>query len=70
MVREGCLPIRGSEMMAWKYDDDCCRCVQVKKRGTWRGAIRIKVGMHKYVVIKGYQLESDKIEKEIMRFLD
>ena len=24
MVRGGCLPVRGSERMTWKYDD--CRC--------------------------------------------
>ena len=24
MVRRGCLPVRGSERMTWKYDD--CRC--------------------------------------------
>ena len=30
MVRGGCLPVRGSERMAWKYDDDCCGCGQVK----------------------------------------
>ena len=30
MVRGGCLPVRGSERMAWKYDDDCCGCVQVE----------------------------------------
>ena len=28
MVREGYLPVRGSERMAWKYDDDCCGCVE------------------------------------------
>ena len=26
MVREGCLPARGSEMMTWKYDDCRCSC--------------------------------------------
>ena len=30
MVRGGCLPVRGSEMMAWKYDDDCCGCGKVE----------------------------------------
>ena len=25
-----CLPVRGSERLAWKYDDDCCRCRQVE----------------------------------------
>ena len=26
MVRVGCLPVRGSEKMRWKYDDYKCRC--------------------------------------------
>ena len=26
MVRGGCLPLRGSERMTWKYEDDMCRC--------------------------------------------
>ena len=30
MVRGGYLPVRGSERMAWKYDDDCYGCGQVK----------------------------------------
>ena len=30
MVRGGCLPVRGSERMTWKYDDDKCRCVLVE----------------------------------------
>ena len=30
MVRGGCLPVRGSEMMAWNYDDDCCGRGQVE----------------------------------------
>ena len=24
--RGGCLPVRGSDRMTWKYDDDICRC--------------------------------------------
>ena len=24
MVRGGCLPVRGSKRMEWKYDDDLC----------------------------------------------
>ena len=27
MVRAGCLPVRGSTRMSWKYDDVCCVCV-------------------------------------------
>ena len=26
MVREGCLSVRGSKGMQWKYDDDLCMC--------------------------------------------
>ena len=26
MVRGACLPVRGSERMPWKYDDDKCMC--------------------------------------------
>ena len=26
MVRGGCLPVRGSKGMEWKYDDDLCVC--------------------------------------------
>ena len=29
MVRGGFLPVRGSEMMTWKYDD--CRCVWTRR---------------------------------------
>ena len=25
MLRVGCLPVRGSDRMTWKYDDDKCR---------------------------------------------
>ena len=27
MVRGGCLPVRGSTRMSWKYDDMRCVCV-------------------------------------------
>ena len=30
MVRGGSLPVRGTEIMVWKYDDDCCECRQVE----------------------------------------
>ena len=26
MMKKGCLPVRGSDRMTWKYDDDKCRC--------------------------------------------
>ena len=30
MVRGGCLPVTWCEMMAWKYDHDCCGYGQVE----------------------------------------
>ena len=83
MVRGGCPPVRGSEMMAWKYDDDCCGCGQVEteehvlfecnrcgeEQGIWRRVIQMKDGMHEYDVIKGYKVESAAIEKDTMRSL-
>ena len=53
MVRRGCLPVRRSEMMAWKYDDCRCGCGLVEtnlyvlfectlygeEREIWRGAV-------------------------------
>ena len=32
MVSGGCLPVRGSKGMEWKYDDDLCVCVGQKKQ--------------------------------------
>ena len=53
MVMGLCLPVRGSEWMAWKYHDHCCGCGQVttekhvlfesnryrEERVRWRGVI-------------------------------
>ena len=75
MVRVGYLPVRGSEKMTWKYDDDKCRCglVETEKRvlfgctlygeerRRWRGAVRdLKDGMEEYEIIKGYRVRSEK----------
>ena len=85
MVRGGCLLIRGSERMAWKYDDDCYGCGGMSKqknmcclnatrygeeRGRWIRVIKIRDGMHGYDVIKRYQLKSDEIEKKHEIFLE
>ena len=65
MVSGRCLPVIGSEKMAWKYEDDSCGCGQVKteehvlfecnryreERVRWRGVIKIKEGRHEYYVI-------------------
>ena len=32
MVRGGCLPVRGSKGVEWKYDDDLCVCVGQEKQ--------------------------------------
>ena len=32
MVRGGCLPVRGSKGMEWKYDYDLCLCGTIKNR--------------------------------------
>ena len=75
MVRGGCLPVRGDERMAWKYDDDKCRCglVETGKHvlfecalygeeiGRWRGAVRdLKDGMEEYEIIKEEKKKSEK----------
>ena len=73
MVRGGCLSVRGSERMTWKYDNDKCKCGLVdtekhvlfectlygEERG--RGAVRdLKDGMEEYEIIKGYRVRSEK----------
>ena len=34
MVRGGCFPVRGSERMTWKYDNDKCRYGLVETEGS------------------------------------
>ena len=73
MMRGGCLPMRGSKRMTWKYDDDKFRCglVETEKhvlfeftlyegeRRRWRGAVHnLKDGMEEYEIIKGYRVRS------------
>ena len=75
MVRGGCLLVRGSDRMAWKYDDNKFRCglVETEKhvlfectlygeeRRRWRGAVRdLKDGMEEYEIIKGYDVRCEK----------
>ena len=69
------MPLRGSDRMTWKYNDDKCRCglVETEKhvlsecslygeeRGRWRGAVwDLKYGMEEYEMIKGYHAISEK----------
>ena len=75
IVRGGCFPVRGSESMTWKYEDDKCRCGQVEtkkhvlfectlyveERERCRGAVRdLKDGIEEYEIIKGYRVRSEK----------
>ena len=69
MVMGGCLPVRRSENMAWKYDGDCCGCRQIEteehvlfecnrygeERVRLRGVMQMEHGMHEYDVIKSYK---------------
>ena len=32
MVMGLCLPVRGSEWMAWKYHDHCCGCAKSQQK--------------------------------------
>ena len=73
-----CLPVRRSERMTWKYEDDKCwyGLVETEKhvlfqctlygeeRGRWRGAVRdFKDAMEEYEMIIGYHVRSEKIGK-------
>ena len=66
MVRGGCLPVRGSERIKWKYDDCRCGCGRVEtemhmlfectlyeeERERWRGAVGyLKDGMDEYELL-------------------
>ena len=84
MGRGGCLPVRGSGTMKWKYQVDLSGCGQVEtdehvlfecnldgqEWERWRAIIkRLKDGMCEYEVMKGYHVECNEIEKETMRYL-
>ena len=73
MVRGGCLPVRGSEGMKWKYDDDKCKCglVETEKHVLLRGAVReLRDGMEEYEIIIKYRVRSEKNNrKKPMRYL-
>ena len=84
MVRGGCLPVRGSERMTWKYDACRCGCGLVEtvmhvlfectlyeeERERWKGAVGyLKDAMDEYELIKGYHVRCDEIEKETMIYM-
>ena len=77
MIRGGCLPVRGSERMTWKYNDYRCGCYFLfectsyeEERERWRWAVGyLKDGMDEYEIIKRDHVRSDEIEKETMRYM-
>ena len=67
MVRGGCLPVRGSGTIKWKYQDYICGCGPVETdcmQSIWTRARtmdmnnkKIEDGMCEYEVIKEYHVE-------------
>ena len=75
MVRGGCLPVRGSKGMEWKYDDDLCvcgtkvhvllvcKCYDMVRRRWMRTWDVLDEKERTMDIIKGY------VEDETMRYL-
>ena len=83
MVRGGCLPVRGSKVIEWKYDDDLCVC------GTKETGIHVLLGCKCYAmmrrrwlrtcdvleekermdVIKEYVVVNNDVENETLKYL-
>ena len=66
LVRGGCVPVRGSKGMEWKYDDDFCVCVGQKKQRTWDVLDEKERTMD---VIKGYVEVNNDVEYETMKHI-
>ena len=83
MVRGGCLPVRGSKGMEWKYDDDLCVCVPKKQssmcfkckcydlvRRRWMRTWDMLDKKERTIdVIKGYVEVNDDVENKTMKYL-
>ena len=71
MVRGGCLPVRGSKGMEWKYDDDLCVCggkSDMVRR--WLSTCDVLEEKERTMdVIKGYVEVNDDVENETMKYL-
>ena len=82
MVKAGCLPVRGSARMLWKYDDVCCVCGDVESekqvlldcnlyvdvRRRWKEKIDAE-HFDLYEAIKCYEVNNKCIGKETMCYL-
>ena len=84
MVRGGCLPVRGSKGMDWKYDDDLCvcgtketeihvlfecKCYDMVRRRWLRTWDVLEEKERTMGVIKGYVEVNDDVENETMKYL-
>ena len=84
MVRRGCLPVRGSEGMEWKYDNDLCVCgIKEKEIHVLIECKCYYLVMTRWIrtwdvleekertmdVIKGYVEVNDDVENETMKCL-
>ena len=84
MVRGGCLPVRGSKGMEWKYDDDLCvcgtreteihvllecKCYDLLRRRWMRAWDVLDDKERTMNVMKGYGEVNDDLENETMKYL-
>ena len=58
MVRGGCLPVRGSKGMEWKYDDDLCVC------GTKKTEIHVLFECKCYAMVRRRWLRTWDVPEE------
>ena len=84
MVRGGCLPVRGSKAMEWKYDDDLCvcrtketeihvllecKCYDLVRRRWMRTWDVLEEKKRTRDILKGYVEVNDDAENKTMRYL-
>ena len=79
MVRGGCLPVRVSKGMEWKYDNDLCVCgtketeihvlFECKCYDMVRTCDMLEEKERTMDVIKGYVEVNDDVENETMKYL-
>ena len=84
MVRGGCLPVRGSKGIEWKYDDLCacmtkeidvhvlfkCKCRDQMRRSWSRTWDGLDEKERRIDVINGYVEVNGDVESEAMRYLN
>ena len=84
MVRGGCLPVRGSKGMAWKYDDDLSvygtketgihvlferKCYDLVRKIWMRTWDVLDENERTMVIINGYMEVNNDVENETMKYL-